>query len=34
MAQPAERIYHCVATLEYPSTVGCFHGMPIAAGRR
>jgi hypothetical protein len=24
------RIYHSVATLEYPYTVGCFHGTPIA----
>jgi hypothetical protein len=26
------RIYHYVATLEYPYTVGCFHGTPISAG--
>ena len=26
------RIYHYVATLEYPYTVGCFHGTPIASG--
>ncbi len=25
------RVYHYVATLEYPYTVGCFHGTPIAA---
>jgi hypothetical protein len=25
-------IYHYNATLEYPYTVGCFHGSPIAAG--
>jgi hypothetical protein len=24
------RIYHYVATLEYPYTVGCYHGTPIA----
>jgi hypothetical protein len=24
------RIYHYVATLEYPYTVGCFHGTPIS----
>jgi len=23
------RIYHYVATIEYPYTVGCFHGTPI-----
>jgi hypothetical protein len=27
------RIYHYVATLEYPYTVGCFHGHPIAVQR-
>jgi hypothetical protein len=27
------RIYHFVATLEYPYTVGCFHGTPISTGR-
>jgi hypothetical protein len=27
------RIYHYVATLEYPYTVGCFHGSPIPSGR-
>jgi hypothetical protein len=27
-----QRIYHYVATLEYPYTVGCFHGTPISAG--
>lgn len=26
------RIYHYVATIEYPYTVGCFHGTPIASG--
>jgi YHYH protein len=26
------RIYHYVATLEYPYTVGCFHGTPSSAG--
>jgi hypothetical protein len=26
------RIYHYVATLEYPYTVGCFHGTPISVG--
>ncbi|HWF52349.1 MAG TPA: YHYH protein [Solirubrobacteraceae bacterium] len=26
------RIYHYVATLEYPYSVGCFHGTPISAG--
>jgi hypothetical protein len=26
------RIFHYVATLEYPYTVGCFHGTPIASG--
>jgi hypothetical protein len=28
------RVYHYVATLEYPYTVGCFHGTPISSGRR
>jgi hypothetical protein len=28
------RIYHYVATLEYPYTVGCFRGTPIQSGRR
>jgi len=27
------RIYHYVATLEYPYTVGCFHGTPIDSRR-
>jgi hypothetical protein len=27
------RIYHYVATLEYPYSIGCFHGTPIASGR-
>jgi hypothetical protein len=27
------RIYHYVATLEYPYTIGCYHGAPIAARR-
>jgi hypothetical protein len=27
------RIYHYVATLEYPYAVGCFRGTPIASGR-
>lgn len=27
------KIYHYVATLEYPYTVGCFHGTPTSAGR-
>jgi hypothetical protein len=27
------RIYHYVATLEYPYSVGCFRGTPIASGR-
>jgi hypothetical protein len=27
------RIYHYVTTLEYPYTIGCFHGTPIASGR-
>jgi len=27
------RIYHYVATLEYPYTLGCFHGTPISSGR-
>ena len=26
------RIYHYVATLEYPYAVGCFHGTPISVG--
>jgi hypothetical protein len=26
------RIYHYVATLEYPYAVGCFHGTPIRSG--
>jgi hypothetical protein len=26
------RIYHYVATIEYPYTVGCFHGTPVSAG--
>jgi hypothetical protein len=26
------RIYHYVATLEYPYTVGCFHGTPVSTG--
>jgi len=26
------RIFHYVATLEYPYTVGCFHGTPISSG--
>ena len=26
------RLYHYVATLEYPYTVGCFHGTPISSG--
>ncbi len=26
------RIYHYVATLEYPYTVGCFHGTPVSSG--
>ncbi len=26
------RIYHYVATLEYPYTVGCFHGTAISSG--
>jgi hypothetical protein len=26
------RIYHYVATLEYPYTVGCYHGSPISTG--
>jgi hypothetical protein len=26
------RIYHYVATYEYPYTVGCYHGTPIASG--
>jgi hypothetical protein len=28
------RVYHYVATLEYPYTVGCFHGTPISSGER
>lgn len=28
------RIYHYVATLEYPYTLGCYHGTPIAAAHR
>jgi hypothetical protein len=27
------RVYHYVATLEYPYTVGCFHGTPTSSGR-
>ena len=27
------RIYHYVATIEYPYTVGCFHGTAISSGR-
>lgn len=27
-----QRIYHYSATLEYPYTVGCFHGTPVSAG--
>jgi YHYH protein len=27
------RIYHYVATLEYPYTVGCYHGTPIRTAR-
>ena len=27
------RVYHYVATLEYPYTVGCFRGKPISVGR-
>ncbi len=27
-----QRVYHYVATLEYPYTVGCFHGTPISSG--
>ena len=27
-------IYHYVATLEYPYTVGCYHGTPISTGAR
>jgi hypothetical protein len=26
------RIYHYIATLEYPYTVGCFRGTPISSG--
>ncbi len=28
------RIYHYVATLEYPYTIGCYHGTPIQSGHR
>jgi hypothetical protein len=28
------RVYHYVATLEYPYTVGCFHGTPITVARQ
>jgi hypothetical protein len=28
-----QRVYHYVATLEYPYTVGCFRGTPISTGR-
>ncbi len=28
------RIYHYVATLEYPYTVGCFRGTPISSGHQ
>ena len=27
------RIYHYVAAYEYPCTVGCYQGTPIASGR-
>lgn len=27
------RVYHYVATLEYPYTVGCYHGTPISTGQ-
>jgi hypothetical protein len=27
-----QRIYHYSATLEYPYTLGCFHGTPVSAG--
>jgi hypothetical protein len=27
------RIYHYVATLEYPYTIGCFHGRAISLPR-
>ena len=27
-----QRIYHYDATLEYPYTIGCYHGSPISAG--
>jgi hypothetical protein len=27
------RIYHYVATYEYPYTVGCYHGTPVSNGR-
>jgi len=30
----ATRIYHYVATLEYPYAVGCYRGTPISAGHR
>jgi YHYH protein len=28
-----QRIYHYSATLEYPYTLGCFHGTPVASAR-
>lgn len=28
-----QRIYHYVATLEYPYTVGCFRGTPVSVGQ-
>jgi hypothetical protein len=28
-----QRVYHYVATLEYPYTVGCYHGTPTSSGR-
>lgn len=28
-----QTVYHYVATLEYPYTVGCYHGTPISAGK-
>jgi hypothetical protein len=28
-----QRIYHYNATLEYPYTLGCFHGTPVSSGR-
>jgi hypothetical protein len=28
------RMYHYVATLEYPYTLGCYHGTPIQAGNQ